>query len=119
MTDLAINDGRGSGKAYGIAALTTSFGAVFASSACCVIPLAAPPLALAIGGTALAWMVDAQGWLTGLAALMLVAAWVLVSRQPVRASRSTLTMLAAATILTAIALAWPWIEKPLVGLLGG
>ena len=33
--------------------------------------------------------------------------------------RAEQAMLVAATILTAIALAWPWIEKPLVGMLGG
>ena len=116
MTDIAISN---SGRAYGLAALTTSLSAVFASSACCIIPLAAPPLALAIGGTALAWLVDAHNWLTGIAALMLVAAWVLVRRQPVRPGRATMAMLGASTILTAIALAWRWIEQPLVGLLGG
>ena len=107
-------------RAASAAALTASSGALLACSACCVLPVALPPVALALGATTLSWMEAAHGWLTLLAALMLLAAWGLVWRQSARtrqpAAKSTIYMLAAASILTGIALAWPWLESSLVAL---
>ena len=113
----------GSDRAVGAAALATSTGAVLACTACCVLPLALPAVALALGATTLAWMEAAHGWLTLMSVALLLSAWALVwwhsSRSGRRAARSTIYMLSVATVLTAIALAWPWIEPGLVASLRG
>ena len=101
-------------------ALTTSSGALLACSACCVLPIALPAVALALGATTLSWMEAAHSWLTLAAVLMLFAAWGFVFRQSARtgrrASKSTIYMLGAATVLTGLAVAWPWLEPGLVAL---
>ena len=113
----------GGDKAVGAAALATSTGAVLACSACCVLPIALPAVALALGATTIAWMEAAHGWLTLISVVLLIAAWGLVwwhsSRSRRRAARATIYMLSAATVLTALALAWPWIEPSLLALLRG
>jgi len=110
----------GGEKAVSAAALATSSGALIACSACCVLPVALPAVALALGATTLSWMEAAHGWLTLGAVLMLLAAWGLVWRQSARtgrrAAKATLLMLGAATLLTGVALAWPWVEPALVAL---
>lgn len=123
MTELTRNlhGVSGSGETgASAAALATSSGALLACSACCVLPVALPAVALALGATTLSWMQAANGWLTVGAALMLLAAWGLVWRQSSRTGRrvakATIYMLGTATVLTGIALAWPWLEPNLLAL---
>lgn len=115
-----MSDLNGGETAASAAALATSSGALLACSACCVLPVALPAVALALGATTLSWMEAANGWLTLAATLMLLAAWGLVWRQSARtgqrASKATIYMLGAATLLTGVALAWPWLEPSLVAL---
>ena len=115
-----MSDSRSSETAASAAALTTSSGALLACSACCVLPVALPAVALALGATTLSWMEAAHSWLTLAAALMLLAAWGLVWRQSARtgrrAAKSTIYMLGAATVLTGVALAWPLLEPSLIAL---
>lgn len=115
-----MSDLNGGETAASAAALATSSGALLACSACCVLPVALPAVALALGATTLSWMEAAHGWLTVGALLILLAAWGLVWRQSSRtgrrAAKATITMLGAATVLTGIALAWPWLEPSLVAL---
>lgn len=110
----------GGEKAASAAALATSTGALVACSACCVLPVALPAVALALGATTLSWVEAAHGWLTIGAVVMLLAAWGLVWRQSARSgrrtARATILMLGVATVLTGVALAWPWLEPGLVAL---
>lgn len=107
-------------KAVGAAALATSSGAVLACSACCVLPLAIPAVALALSATTVAWIEAANVWVTGFSVILLAGAWALVLRQTARsgkrAAKSTIYMLGAATVLTGVALAWPWLEPGLIAL---
>ena len=115
-----MSDLNGGETAASAAALASSSGALLACSACCVLPLALPAVALALGATTLSWMEAAHGWLTLAATLMLLAAWGLVWRQSARtgqrAAKATISMLGASTVLTGVALAWPWLEPSLVAL---
>ena len=108
-------------KAAGAAALVSSTGALLACSACCVLPMALPAVALALGATTLSWMEAAHGWLTIVSVVLLLGAWSLVlwhsSRSGRRAARATIIMLVVASVLTALALAWAWVEPWLVSML--
>lgn len=105
------------------AALATSTGAVLACSACCVLPIALPAVALALGATTLAWMKAAHIGLTIASLLMLAGAWHYTRRQSARSGKRTATatrvMLGGATLFTGVALGWYWIEPVLIGLFKG
>ena len=104
-------------------ALVTASGAIIACSACCILPLALPAVALALGATTLAMMKASHVGLTFVALAMLVGAWFVVWRQMKRTgkgiARSSRAMMLVATLLTVIALCWQWIEQPLVTLMKG
>lgn len=105
-------------KAVGAAALATSSGAVLACSACCVLPLAIPAVALALSATTIAWIEAANVWITGFSVILLAGAWALIWRQSARsgkrAANSTIYMLCAATLLSAIAVSWPYTEESFI-----
>jgi hypothetical protein len=107
-------------KAAGITAITLATGAV-ACGACCVLPFALPAAMLAGGGGILALVAKAHAWVTVLAILVVVGAWGWVAWQAVRSrrspARSTLAVMAGATVLLTIAVLWPLIERPLIHLL--
>lgn len=111
----------GGGAALGAVSVAASAGAVLSCAACCVLPLALPALALGGMAGALAWMETAHGWLTVAAVVLLAGAWGYVWRQSAatgrRAARATIVLLAIATALTLVALAWPWIEPGLIAAL--
>jgi hypothetical protein len=100
-------------KGAGLTAVTLATGAV-ACGACCVLPLALPAAALAGAGSILALLANAYAWVTDLAILAVIGAWIWIAWQTVRARRmpaaSTLYMMVAATALLAIAVIWPVIE---------
>ena len=91
---------------------------VFAWAACCVLPLAFSLAGVTFAGAAL--IAGMRGWLTGAAMLVLFAGWVLhwrrrrmCSRDAACPSPSRLAfwLLAAATVLVLMSLAWqPFIE---------
>lgn len=107
-------------KAAGVTAVTLSTGAV-ACGVCCVLPFALPATVLANTGTLLAWLVSAHVWVTLLAIASVVGAWAWIAWQSRRTGRrpaiSTLVMMTASTLLLTIAMLWPLIEKPLIGIL--
>ena len=107
-------------RAAGLTVITVATGAV-ACGACCVLPFALPAAALAGTGSILALLAGAHAWVTGLAILAVLGAWGWIARQSVRTrcmpARSTLSVMAAATALTAVAVLWPFIEARLLSAL--
>jgi hypothetical protein len=97
--------------------------AAAACGAACVAPLALPAVVLAGAGTMLAWLAGAHAWMTVLAILAVAVAWLWVWRQAsksgFRPSQSTIAMMAAATLLLMLALAWPLLEPGIARALGG
>lgn len=103
----------------GWTAVATSAGAVLASAACCVLPMA---LALAgIGMTATSLLAGQRSWLTATSAVILAIAWVVAWRRT-RAcgidgacappSRLNLALLFAASLLLLAVIAWPSLIEP-------
>lgn len=109
------------GGAAGVA-VTTSTTAVVACGACCVIPLAFPAVTATVAGGALAWLGKAHVWMTGLAVLVVVIAWLWIWRQRVkrgtRASNATISLMSVASLVALLAVAWPQIEPSLMAALG-
>ncbi|MGQ0660926.1 hypothetical protein [Sphingosinicella sp.] len=115
----------------GVAALGTlaSFGALLSAAACCVLPLALGSIGL--GASGLAAFVPYHWPLTIAAVLAVAAGWFLyIRKRRARAAdtgctvapptQATLLMLTLATIAVALSALWPgYIERPLMGLLGG
>jgi hypothetical protein len=105
------------GKVAGAAAATSATAAI-AWGACCVLPLAFPAIAASAIGGVLVWLAGARVWLTMLAALVVVAAWLWVWRQSVvrraRPAPLTLWLMGAATLLLVAGLAWTRIEPALL-----
>jgi len=89
-----------------------------ACAAACVAPLLLPAIVLAGTGTMLAWLAGAHAWMTVLAILAVVTAWLWIWRQTTRKgsrpSRSTLRIMGIATFLLALALVWPLLEPHIV-----
>jgi hypothetical protein len=104
-------------KAVSLTAVTLATGAV-ACGACCVLPFALPAAAMASTGSILAWLAGAHAWVTGSALLAVLVAWAWLAwdtaRSQRRPARSTLYVMTAATILTAVAVLWPLIERQIV-----
>ena len=107
-------------KAAGVTALTLSTGAV-ACGVCCVLPFALPAAVLASTGSLLAMFVKMHVWVTILAILSVAGAWGWIAWQTRRTRRkpatSTLFMMGASTVLLAVAVLWPLLEKPLIRML--
>lgn len=105
-------------RVAGATALTSSTAAVVAGAACCVLPLALPAAALAASGGFLAWLAGAHVWITGVAAVMVIAAWLLVFRRSRRTGskphRGTFIVLTISTALMMLAFGWSSIEPLLV-----
>ncbi|MDO9077647.1 MAG: hypothetical protein Q7U72_09390 [Brevundimonas sp.] len=120
IVSVAPGDGGGERVASATAA-TASAGAAAACAACCVLPLVFPAIALAGLGGVLLWLEEAQVFLTPVSVLILIGAWFLVWvqtwRRGRRPARLTLVLMGFASVMSAVALAWPWIEPPLIRLL--
>ena len=102
-------------------ALVCACGAT-ACAAACVASLLLPAIVLAGTGTLLAWLAGAHAWMTVLAILAVVTAWLWIWRQASRSrprpARSTLHIMGIATFLLAVALVWPLLEPHIVRTLG-
>ena len=102
----------------GWAAVATTVGAVFAWAACCVLPMT---LALAGVGFSATAIAGQRSWLTLGAGVILAGGWWLVWRKS-RAcrldggcnppSRLNVVLLAVASVLFGLALAWPYLIEP-------
>lgn len=102
-------------------AVVASATAVVACGACCVLPLAFPVVGASAAGGVMAWFAGAHLWLTGLATLAVVAAWLWIWQQSVkrraRAAASTLILMGLASFTLVLALVWTRIEPPLMAAL--
>ena len=101
----------GAAKAAVIAA-----GTAVACTACCVLPFVLPAVIIANIGSMIALLDRAHGWVNWLAVLAVAGAWLWIGYQATarrtRPARSTLAMMAAATLMLTVAASWPLI-KPL------
>jgi mercuric ion transport protein len=98
-----------------------AFGGIFASgaalisaAACCVLPLVF--VSLGIGASALSFLVPYHWPLTIVAGVAIAVGWMLVlrNRSRGRVARSTIAILAVATLLLALSVAWKnYFEVPL------
>jgi len=108
------------GRSVGALAVIAATGAV-ACGACCVLPFALPAAALAMTGGGLAWFGGLHAWVTLIAAGAVGVGWLWVGIQARAARRrpakSTLVVMAAATMLLAVALAWPKVEPVVTAIL--
>jgi hypothetical protein len=89
--------------------------------AACVAPLALPATVLATTGSMLALLARAHGSLTVLAVFTVAAAWLWVSWQSMTGLNlppSTFGVLGIATVLLAVAVAWPFIEPQVARQIG-
>ena len=115
------------GKAAGTAAVTASAAAMTAlaaaaCTACCVLPFTLPAVILAGAGGFIAVLDHAHGWVTRLAVLVVISAWLWIGWQvrktERRASRLTVVMMILATLLTATAASWPVLQPIAFNALG-
>ncbi|KQY51185.1 hypothetical protein [Lysobacter sp. Root494] len=110
-------------KSTGVAgsSIATAVAAVVACGACCVLPLAFPAIAATAAGGVLAWFGKAHGWMTLLALLVTVVAWLWIWRESVRRkariSPATLGLMSGASLAVLLAIAWPRIEPSLMAAL--
>ena len=107
-------------KAVGVGSILATTGAVLGCAACCVVPLAFPVLALGASGAVLAWFAGAHMWITGVALLIVLAAWAWLAWRTFRRghplARSTVIMMTLSTLMLALALLWPRIEPTLMAM---
>jgi hypothetical protein len=107
-------------RAVGAVAATASVTAL-ACGVCCVLPFAIPAAMLGSVGGILAWFSRAYGWLTPVACAAVIAGWLWVAYQSRRSgkrpARSTLLIMAFATVMMVLAYMWPMFEGPFGALL--
>jgi len=96
--------------------------AAAACTACCVLPFTLPAALLALVGGSIAVLDHAHLWVTRLAVAAVIAAWLWIiwqrrkTRRPI--ARATMALMIAASLLTAVAASWPWIEPAVFKTLG-
>lgn len=108
------------GKAASAAAMTAL--AAAACTACCLLPFSLPAVILASAGGLIAMLDHAHGWVTRLAVLVVICAWLWIGWQVGKTQRSatrfTVVMMVLATVLTAAAASWPVLEPIAFNALG-
>jgi hypothetical protein len=103
------------------AIVVAATGAV-ACGVCCVLPFALPAALLAGSGGILTWFAGAQSWMTIVAIVAVVGAWLWIWIRSFRTTRravpSTILTMTGATLLAGAALVWPRLEPLVFALLG-
>jgi hypothetical protein len=88
--------------------------AAAACTACCVLPLALPPVILGTAGGLMATLDHAHGWVTRIAVVIVIVAWAWIGWQLIRRKRRitayAMALMILATVLTGVATAWPLLE---------
>jgi uncharacterized membrane protein YozB (DUF420 family) len=96
--------------------------AAVACTACCVLPFTLPAALLALAGGSIAVLNHAHLWVTRLAVVAVVTAWLWIiwrqrkTRRPI--ARATMALMIAASLLTMVAASWPWLEPAVFKTLG-
>jgi hypothetical protein len=94
--------------------------AAAACTACCVLPFTLPAALLAFAGGSIA--VLAHLWATRLAIAAVMVAWLWIAWQWRKTqrpfARATMALMISASLLTAVATSWPWIEPTVFKTLG-
>jgi hypothetical protein len=109
------------GNKVAATASVTALAAV-ACTACCVLPFTLPAALLALAGGSIALLDHAHGWVTRLAIVAVIAAWVWIvwqrrkTGQPI--ARRTIALMIAASLLTAMAASWPLLEPAVFRTMG-
>lgn len=107
-------------RVAGVAAGASAAAAV-ACGVCCVLPFAFPAVTLTAAGGVLAAFAGAYRWALALAALAVIAGWLWVGAQSLRArrrpARATARAMLLATAIFALAASWPALEPHVVALL--
>jgi hypothetical protein len=110
------------GKAVGATAAAVSTTAA-ACAVCCVLPFALPAAALASFGGIIAWLASAHRWITAVALLAVIAAWLWVAlgsyKSRATPAKTTLGVMLVATTMLSLALLWPRLEPSVIALLLG
>jgi hypothetical protein len=118
--DCAPSQEAAGGKAASAAAITALMAA--ACTACCLLPFTLPAVILAGAGGFIAMLDHAHGWVTRLAVLVVICAWLWIGWQVRktrrRTSRFTVAMMILATLLTAAAASWPVLDPLAFNALG-
>jgi hypothetical protein len=113
---IAVATPLSSGRVATSAAVAAATGAV-ACGVCCVLPFALPAALLAGSGGILTWFAGARSWMTIVAIVAVVGAWLWIWIQSFRTKRrsalSTILTMTGATVLAGTALVWLRLE-PLV-----
>ena len=116
MTEASAKDG----KIAGTVAATAS-SAALACGVCCVLPFALPAATVGTLGGVFAFFESAYSWMRWVAVMAVAAgwAWVLLqsARAGQRAAKSTLVVMAFATLAMVLGLMWPMFEEPLTRML--
>lgn len=90
--------------------------------ACCILPLTLPPVIVGGVGGLFALLGHAHGWVSRLAGLIVVAAWIWIGWQVVRQKRRmtgpAAALMISATLLAGVAIAWPLLEPLAYSTLG-
>lgn len=110
------------GKAVGATAAAVSTAAA-ACAVCCVLPFALPAAALASFGGVIAWAAGAHRWVSVVALLAVIAAWLWVAlgsyKSRARPAKTTLGVMLVATTMLGLALLWPRLEPSVIAFLLG
>lgn len=109
------------------AAVGASVSAVVASAACCVLPMSLAAAGMTLAGTA--FFAQQRAWLTVVAAVVLLAGWVMLWRRSQRCkrdsgckpgSRLNVILMTVASIFLFFAIVWqPLIEPQLLSIILG
>lgn len=119
MSSSTNSRSRRTGGVIGWPAITAAALAVFAWSACCVLPIGLSLIGLSLAGTAL--LAEQCIWLTVGAVIILVAGWRSMWRRRTLCatdascappSRLSMALLSAATALTILAVVWRPLVEP-------
>lgn len=108
------------GRVAGASAMTAL--AAVACTSCCILPFTLPAVILASAGGTIALLDHAHVWVTGVAILSVIGAWLWilwqVRKTQRRPSRLTVVIMIVATLLTAVAASWPVIQPIAANALG-
>ena len=109
------------GSKVPVAAAATASAAALACGVCCVLPFALPAALAGTLGGVFALSESAFPWMRWAAIVAVMVGWLWVLSQSLqtgkRPARSTLAVMAFATVALAVAVKWPMFEGPLIRLL--